>query len=167
MGKFTFDDIRKIRLFNDLTDKQIELVSLLLESVTVAKGQYIIKEQTLGDQMFILMQGTVRVTKELVKGIEDQEAGEKTLATLTSECCPTFGETGLLGENIRSANVIAVTDCQLYTLCQKDFEDFATQNPELAFKIMRNIASVLSDRLISTDENLVKLATALFISVSR
>ncbi|MBM4399416.1 MAG: cyclic nucleotide-binding domain-containing protein [Candidatus Cloacimonetes bacterium] len=167
MGKYSFDDFRKVRLFQDLTDKQIELVSLLLEPLHITKGQYIIKEQTLGDHIFILMDGTVRVTKELVKGVDDQETGEKTLATITSALFPTFGETGLLGESLRSANVIAVSDCQLYTLSQKDFDHFTKDNPEIALKIMRNIASVLSDRLIDTDENLVKLATALYISVSR
>jgi CRP/FNR family cyclic AMP-dependent transcriptional regulator len=167
MGKFSFDDLRKIRLFHDLTDKQIELVSLLLDHLKIAQGEYIIKEQTTGDHIFILMKGTVKITKELVKGIETQEAGDKMLATLTADSCPTFGENGLLGENLRSANVIAVTDCELYTLSEKDFDKFAVDNPDMAFKIMRNIASVLSERLINTDENLVKLATALYIAVSR
>jgi len=167
MGKFSFEDLRKIHIFNDITDKQIELVSLLLEQYNVAKGEYIIHEQTTGDHIYILMEGTVKVTKELVKGFESTEAGDKMLATLTSKCCPTFGENGLLGENLRSANVIAVTDCELYTISQKDFDKFAIDNPDIAYKIMRNIASVLSQRLISTDENLVKLATALYISVSR
>ncbi len=167
MGKFSFDDLRKIRIFHNLTDTQIEQVRLLLEPLNITKGEYIIHEQTTGNHIFVLMQGTVKVTKELIKGIDTQEAGDKMLATLTADCCPTFGENGLLGENLRSANVIAVTDCELYTLSQKDFNQFAIKNPDIAFKIMTNIASVLSERLISTDENLVKLATALYIAVSR
>lgn len=167
MGKFTFDDLRKIRIFHDLTDKQIELVSMLLEPLKVVKGEYIIREQTTGDHIFILMKGTVKITKELVKGIDTPETGDKMLATLTADYCPTFGENGLLGKNLRSANVVAVTDCELCTLSQQDFDKFSDDNPDLAFRVMRNIASVFAERLIKTDEDLVKLATALYIAVSR
>jgi len=167
MGKFSFDDLRKISIFHDLTDKQIELVSLLLEPLNIVQGEYIIREQTTGDQTYILMKGKVKVTRKLVKDIDAQEAGEKMLATLTADNCPTFGENGLLGKCLRSANVIAATDCELYTLSESDFNQFAQDNPDMAFKIMRNIASVLSGRLIKTDEDLVKLATALYIAVSR
>jgi CRP-like cAMP-binding protein len=167
MDKISLIDLKKIHIFNHLENAEVELSSSLLQHLHLLQGEYIIREATTGDHIYILMQGTVKVTKELVKGIESKETGDKMLATLTSDCCPTFGENGLLGENPRSANVIAVTDCELYTISQKDFDKFALDNPVVAYKIMRNIAIVLSERLVTTDENVVKLATALFIAVSR
>jgi len=157
----------KIRLFQGLQDYQLELISHLLKPFSVAQGEYILREQTQGDQIFILFEGKVKVTKELIKGFDDQEAGEKMLATLSSDSYPTFGENGILDKNTRSANVIAIAPCQLYTLSQKDFDDFAVDHPSVAYTLMKNVASIQSERLISTDDNLVKLATALFISVSR
>jgi CRP-like cAMP-binding protein len=167
MDVLNLESLKKIRLFKGMQDYQLELISHLLQPLTIPQGEYIIKEQTTGDQIFILLKGQVRVTKELIKGIEDHDAGEKQLATLSCDFCPTFGENGLLGKNLRSANVIAMTECQLYTLTQKDFDEFAENHPNIAYVIMKNIASVLSERLITTDDNVVKLATALFISVSR
>lgn len=167
MEQISLDILQKIRLFHGLQIYQLELISHLMQPLTIPQGEYIIREQTTGDKIYMLMQGTVRVTKELVKGIDDQDAGEKQLATLDCAYCPTFGENGLLGKNIRSANVIASTECQLYTLAQADFEVFAKEHPAIAYLIMKNIASVLSERLINTDDNVVKLATALFIAVSR
>jgi CRP-like cAMP-binding protein len=167
MNDLALITLKKIRLFQDLQDAQIELIGKLLKPLAIPQGEYIIKELTVGDQIYILLSGKVRVTKELVKGIDDHDAGEKQLATLSCDYCPTFGENGLLGRNLRSANVIAITECQLYTLSQSDFDLFAAHYPEIAYIVMKNIASVLSERLIKTDENLVKLATALFISVSR
>lgn len=167
MSLLAHDTLKKIRLFQDLQENQMELIGKLLRPLIIPQGEYIIRELTEGDQIYILLSGKVRVTKELVKGIEDHDAGEKQLATLSCDFCPTFGENGLLGRNLRSANVIAITECKLYTLAQSDFDLFASQYPEIAYIVMKNIASVLSERLIKTDESLVKLATALFISVSR
>ena len=167
METLNLESLKKIRIFKGLQDYQFELIDYLLQPLTVQKGEYIIKDQTTGDQIYILLKGQVRVTKELIKGIEDHDAGEKHLATLNCEFCPTFGENGILGKNMRSANVIATTECQLYTLSQSDFDAFAADHPNIAYIIMKNIASVLSERLITTDDNVVKLATALFIAVSR
>jgi CRP-like cAMP-binding protein len=61
--------------------------------------------------------------------------------------------------------VIAVEDCLLYTLSKSDFDDFAREHYPAGFHIMQNIAQILSERLNSTDESLVKLATALYIAV--
>jgi hypothetical protein len=46
-----------------------------------------------------------------------------------------------------------------------EFDRFAEENTKAAYHIMKNIAEVLSQRLNTTDENLVKLATALYIAV--
>ena len=167
MALLSIEPLSKIHLFQGLQDYQLELISHLLMPLTVAQGEYILKEQTRGDKIYILFDGKVKVTKELVKGFDDQEAGEKMLATLSSEYYPTFGENGILDNNTRSANVIAITPCELFTLSQKDFDDFAVDHPAIAYQIMKNVASIQSKRLIDTDDNLVKLATALFISVSR
>ena len=131
------------------------------------KGAYIIEEDTFGDQMYLLCEGTVIVTKELVKGIDCGASKEKVLATLRSKIFPTFGENGLLGHGARTANVIAQTDCIIYTLTNHEYSSFARNHIEAAYQIMTNIAKILSDRLHDTDNNLVKLATAFYIAVQR
>ncbi|HNQ43717.1 MAG TPA: cyclic nucleotide-binding domain-containing protein [Candidatus Cloacimonadota bacterium] len=162
------DTLRYVRIFKGLDDVQLETLLPYLKLVDIEKGAYILKEDTIGDQIFILVKGTVRVTKDLVKGYdEDIASTEKVLATLTASILPTFGENGILGQAPRNANVIAATDCRLYTLSQQDFDAFAGSNHHAAYLIMKNIAQVLTERLNTTDENLVKLATALYIAVQQ
>ncbi|MCB5261883.1 MAG: cyclic nucleotide-binding domain-containing protein [Candidatus Cloacimonetes bacterium] len=160
------DTLRKIRVFGCLQDDELEVLGTFLEFNRFLKGEYLLKENSVGDCVYILVKGTVRVSKDLVKGFdEDIVNTQKVLATLNEQHLPTFGENGILGQAPRNANVIAATDCEVYSLSYRDFDNFAKDNPRAAYHIMKNIAEVLSQRLNSTDENLVKLATALYIAV--
>ena len=158
--------LKKVRIFSSLAQSELELLANCLKRYECPKGEYILHEGSFGDQIYILVKGTVRVTKDLVKGFDaDIASTEKVLATLSADILPTFGENGILGHAARNANVLAATDCVLYTLSKQDFETYAIGNVNAAFGIMQSIAQILSERLNATDENLVKLATALFIAV--
>lgn len=160
------ETLKRIRLFKHLEDMELEILKPLLQPIQINKGSNILKEDTYGDQIFILVEGSVRVTKDLVKGFDEDIANtEKVLVSLTAEVLPTFGENGILGHAARTANVLASTDCLLYTLSKQDFDAYASTNYKAAYYIMENIAQVLSERLNATDENLVKLSTALYIAV--
>jgi CRP-like cAMP-binding protein len=162
------DTLRRINLFSGLSDRDLAVLQPYLKQCKFAKGSYILRENTVGDDIFILVEGTVSVTKDLVKGFEeDQASTEKVLVTLRGDILPTFGENGILGHAPRTANVIAQTDCVLYSLAKHDFEQYAAASVAAAFQVMTNIARVLSLRLSTTDENLVKLATALYIAVQQ
>jgi len=156
-----------IPLFKGLNQEQLKIVQPYLKRQPIAKGQYIIQEDTVGDLLYILCDGTVKITKHLIKGMDDAEAREKVLATLTSDLLPTFGENGVLGNSVRTANVIAHTDCTMFTLSQSDYEQLTQKDIHVAFVIMQNIACKLSTLLYNTDINVVKLATALFIAVQK
>ena len=160
--------LRKVPLFKGLSSADLEALQPLLQPLTVGKGNYVIKENTFGDQIFLLVEGCVLVTKDLVQGFEkDQASTEKVLATLCGEILPTFGENGVLGHAARTANIIAQKDSLLFTLNKADFDSFAAANHQAAFVIMTNIARKLSENLQVTDANLVKMATALYIAVQQ
>ena len=160
------ETLAKVPLFIGLDSEALIYLQPCCKQLLVPKGTVIIKENTEGDKIFILVQGKVQVTKDLVKGFdEDQLLTEKVLATLSAESLPTFGENGLLEHGTRMANIIALADSELYTLARADFDSFAANNYRAGYIVMRNIAQKLSQSLKATDDNLVKLATALFIAV--
>jgi len=158
--------LKKIPLFKELTDSQLKRLQPYLKICEYSKGSYILRENTTGDNIFLLVNGTAVVTKDLVMGFEqDRASTEKVLHTMRSEQLPTFGENGILGHAPRTANIIAQTDCVLYTLSKEDFDAYAAQDYHAGFHLVMNIARVISQRLSTTDVNLVKLATALYIAV--
>ena len=160
------ETLAKIPLFYDVNSEALAYLQPRFKQLLVNKGTVIIKENTEGDQIYILVKGIVQVTKDLVKGFdEDQLLTEKVLAKLSADSLPTFGENGVLGNGTRMANIIALSDCELYTLSKADFDNFAEYNYQAGYIVMKNMARKLSESLKDTDENLVKLATALYIAV--
>ena len=160
------ETLAKIPLFYDVNSEALAYLQPRFKQLLVNKGTVIIKENTEGDQIYILVKGIVQVTKDLVKGFdEDQLLTEKVLAKLSADSLPTFGENGVLDNGTRMANIIALSDCELYTLSKADFDNFAEYNYQAGYIVMKNIARKLSESLKDTDNNLVKLATALYIAV--
>jgi CRP/FNR family transcriptional regulator, cyclic AMP receptor protein len=76
-----------------------------------------------------------------------------------------FGEITLLENEARSATVTARSDCVLLELHRKDFLDLIQRRPDVGVKFLLRLAQGLSGRLRKTSRDLVKLTTALAISL--
>ncbi|PID27650.1 MAG: hypothetical protein CSB55_08225 [Candidatus Cloacimonadota bacterium] len=163
------DILKRIRLFKGLNDAQLEIVAKFLAEEEIKKGETVIKENTSGDKIYILCKGTVTITRKLTLDIGDIQNEEKKLATLSDKLkhLPSFGENALAEAGIRTANVIAKTNCVMYSLTRKKFSEIEKCNLFIAYVIMKNIANTIAERLKMTDENVVKLATALSIAVAK
>lgn len=161
-----YDYLARVQLLKGLSQEQIRFVGMFLEEVRYQRGDRIIEEESVGYDLFILYKGSVRVTKKLTLTIEGLEAEEKTLITLSEKENPVFGESGLVESGKRTANVIALSDCVMYRLTRDRFRDMTHQDIHTAFLIMQNTAARLAALLLSTDENVVKFATALSIAVN-
>ena len=59
----------------------------------------------------------------------------------------------------------ALTDCSLLELHQKDFLDLTEHNPAMGVKLLLRLAQVLSRHLRKTNQDVVKLTTALAVSL--
>ena len=159
--------LKNVRTFKGLNDIQLVFVASFLKEQKFEKGDYIIRENTKGDNLYILYRGNVKITRKLTMEIEGLKAEEKKLASLDDKVCPAFGENGLIGAGKRSANVIAVSDCIMYTLSRQDFDEIISSDPNAGNIILKNTCLSLLSLLERTDEYVVKLATALSIAVSR
>ncbi len=66
--------IKPIRLFQALQEQDIRDLLPLLKPLSIPKGEFILREESYGDTISILVQGKVRVTKDLVKGFDEDLA---------------------------------------------------------------------------------------------
>ena len=66
---------------------------------------------------------------------------------------------------LRSATVTALTDCHLLELYQKDFLELIRLDTAMGVKLMLHLAQLLSRHLRKTNQDVVKLTTALAISL--
>jgi|UniRef100_A0A7C3WPX2 CRP-like cAMP-binding protein len=159
------DLFRKIFLFQDLPDEGLQQVLGLAVPRHVPAGQVILREGEPGDTMFILTRGEAEITKRLTLVLGDEAPKERVMIRLKAEDGVSFGEMALLENEVRSATVTALTDCQLLELRREDFLGFIAQNPVMGCKILLRLAQLLSRHLRKTNQDVVKLTTALAIAL--
>ncbi|MBI4619860.1 MAG: cyclic nucleotide-binding domain-containing protein [Desulfobacterales bacterium] len=161
--------LKEISVFADLTTEEIEKIITIMKEINVPDGSIIIQEGDVGDSMYIIMGGSVEVSKTLTMKIDGQgfEEKEKILTRLSASDHVIFGEVGLLEENVRTASVIAISNCTLREIKKEDFQKLTDKDPRMGFKIVKNIARLVCTRLRKADEDTIKLTTALSIALSR
>lgn len=124
----------RLDLFRGMTDAELELLLSLAMLAEYDAGEYMIREGEQDRHLFVLLSGQACIYKRSVavqKAIKDLSPGE----------C--FGEMSLIDCRSRSASVRAVTFCKVLRM---DGEKI-TVLPEIALKLYRNIAVMLSQRL--------------------
>jgi cGMP-dependent protein kinase len=107
--------LRSVPEFKCLDKKEIFKIADVLQEDYYSKGEYILRQGSTGDTFFIINAGTVRVTH-----VSSPEAPETTIRDLHTGAF--FGEKALLGDSIRTANVIATTNVSCLTLDKEHFD---------------------------------------------
>ena len=156
---------RKIFLLQDLEDQEIEQVLKRTQPRPFSAGEVIIQEGKAGDSMYIMVSGEVEITKQLTMVLDEDTPKERVMIRLKAEDGVYFGEMSLLEDAPRSATVTASTDGLLLELFQKDFLDLIQHNPSMGVKLLLRLAQLLSRHLRKTNQDVVKLTTALAISL--
>ena len=159
---------RKVMLFKDLPDGQIREVMKLMSRMEVKVGEFITREGEKGDSLFILLEGHVEISKTLVMPLVGEIEGkqEKSLIRLSGKDYAFFGEMSLFEENPeRSASIRALEPCQLVMIKKDELLNLLNSNPETGSTIFKNIATVLTRRLIKANKDILKLTTAFSLAL--
>jgi serine/threonine protein phosphatase PrpC/CRP-like cAMP-binding protein len=112
--------IKSCVMLQSITDDQRETIYGVMEPVEVSKGDWIIRQGTVGDKWFIVESGTFEV-RILQKNKDDPLNTGGTLVheyqgALETHTHPSFGEHALLYSVPRAASIIAQTDGKLWAL---------------------------------------------------
>jgi hypothetical protein len=138
----TFEKIlflKEIDLFQRLSTEDLSQIALIAEEIQAEKGDNVIVEGELGDALYILIEGTVSVSK-----------GGIALTTLREK--EPFGEMGVLDHAPRSATVCAIEDLRLLKIEQQAFRDLMEDRMEIA----RGVIQVLLNRLRKANQSSVQ-----------
>jgi serine/threonine protein phosphatase PrpC/CRP-like cAMP-binding protein len=135
------ETLHKMPLFRHLTYQELVRVLNLIDVRDFAAGQRIIEEGDDGDEMFIVLNGQVRV-----------HTGDASLTTLGAG--QHFGEMALVDSAPRSAAVSAEGAAKLMVLRRRDFFDIVRKDHDVAVKLLWAFLNVLTDRLRVTSRDL-------------
>jgi CRP/FNR family cyclic AMP-dependent transcriptional regulator len=142
-ARFTPAQLRRIKLFAEMTDEEIGVLSEVVEPVTCRPSQIIFRAGEDGDCMYLVMQGEFRVTLMA-------EGREVLLAKLESG--DFFGELCLFDQSNRSADVVAAAPGQLLRFTRAAFQQMVETQPRVAARLLMGILRTVGSRLRKMDK---------------
>jgi CRP-like cAMP-binding protein len=144
--------LAKVPFFDGLTPEALSMIASVMAEENHAPGTKIFGYGEPGDKLYIVVEGKVRIFRE-VGGM-----GEEALAVLgTGEV---FGEMSLLDESPRSAGALAHERCRLLVITKDAFDDLLFLHKDLAYEVLWSCVKMLSARLRETNDKLTFLSTS-------
>jgi SulP family sulfate permease len=133
-------------IFLDFTPREIQALKQKLTFKSFKKGEIIVRERDLDRSLFFLIRGSVSVRIHLPES-------DRYKRLISYSAGVTFGEMAFLDGRPRSADVCADEDSETYLLAPDEYALLQKEQPEIAVKLVRNIALEISERLrIRTNE---------------
>jgi len=134
--------LRSVPLFGSLDDHAAGELRDLLELREVPGGTTLFRLGDMGDSMYLIERGRVRIS------VRDADGSDVTLAELAGG--DFFGEMALLDGKPRSADTTVIEDAFFAVLSRDNFLKFVRANPDVAIRML----SAITHRLRKTDEML-------------
>ncbi len=141
--------LRTINIFEELNDEELEKIFKLAKTKLYPAGTLILDEGKRGGALHVIVKGRVRVTKKM------ELKKDKVITSLGPQSI--FGEMSLFDNLPYSANVTAIEETRCMMIPKSGLDDLMSKDLKLAYKLLRQIITVLSQRLRNTNEELVAL----------
>lgn len=161
---------KDIGLLRGLDEEALAKVRPIFEPRQMGAGARVIVENEPGEEMFVLVEGRVRIVKSMLLPVDASALGgvdpAKVLATLTGEALPFFGEMGLISDHPRSATVETLEPSTFLVTDRARFFDLLRREPELGCRLLTALAVRMADLVRSGNQQVMKLTTALALVLS-
>ena len=162
------DYLKKVSLFAGLEENKIRVI---LDKMVVEKidaETTFIQENSIGSDLYILLDGEVEISKSLVlpEWVQTTQKTDKSLIRLSEKHFPFFGEMAIYEEQSeRSASIKAKRSCLIARISKKDLWHIFEQDHEIGMIINRNVAAELVKRLNKANKDILKLTTAFTLAL--
>ena len=133
-----------VSFFSSFSTGELLAFLKLAKSESFNDGEIIFKEKTHGDKMYIILTGTVRISKYL------GNKKEEILIKLKPGAC--FGEMGVIDQSPRSASATVEGGTAVMLVISES--TLSDHNVLLAYKLYKNFALMLAERLRDTNDKL-------------
>lgn len=125
-------------MFGDLDAAQLSQIVHIMQIQRVRDGQVIFREGDPGDAWYVIYEGVADVFKS------EEFLPDRKVATLGPRAC--FGEMAILDHSPRSASVVARGEATVFRFPRKEFEHLLREDNLAAYKLIYEMAKVLSAR---------------------
>jgi len=136
-----------VPFFKDLNKNELEDIALMIRELEFPQKSLLIEDGSVGSSIYIIKDGTAKVTKML----DDEK--EEVIAVFNAGDC--IGEMSLFDHRPRSANVVIDAGTKLFEIPGQEFEDYLTDNQDVALKVYKAATLMLCQRLREANQILV------------
>jgi len=143
--------LRTINIFESLDNDELEKIFKIARIKLYPAGALILEEGKQGGALHVILKGRVRVSKVMENG------RDKVITTLGPQSI--FGEMSLFDNLPYSANVSALEETRCMVMPKLSLDLVLHQDLPLAYKLLTQIITILSQRLRNTNEELVALTS--------
>ena len=138
--------LKKVAIFRELDPDEIALIADVCKEEKFVSGEYIFREGEHGNRLYLIVDGEVRISRD-VPG-----SGEEALAILKPGAL--FGEMAVFDRTERSTHAISNGGTTALTITRPDFEMLLDFNRVIAYKVLWSCVRLLSSRLRQTNDSL-------------
>jgi len=132
--------LRNVPLFRDFEDPQLQQIGQTATLRSYHKHEFIVREGDPGGTFYVILEGSVAVTRIASDG------RETILSILKAN--DFFGEMSLFDSSLRSASIKTLSDVKVGVIDEKAFLDVLERSP----KIARYLVTALSQRLRAANQ---------------
>jgi SulP family sulfate permease len=132
-------ELREMGLFAGRKEETLAALEACMEKRSFAAGARIFARNDVGETLFLVRRGAVRV--------ELPVAGKFSYHAATFGRGDFFGEMSFLDHEPRSADAIAFSDVEVYELSRERFDALAGDHRKLAIQLLEGLARALAIRL--------------------
>ncbi len=137
-------------LFRNLDETERAQILIIGHRRPCQAGQVLFREGDAGDGLFIVVRGSVRISKQ-------SASGEEALAVLEPPAF--FGEMALIDDAARAADAIVNEDSDLFFIPLQELRSLIEAQHRIALKILYALCEVLAQRLRETNERYMSIFT--------
>jgi CRP-like cAMP-binding protein len=137
--------LQRAPLFKDFTETGLRIFATIAVEKEVPAGAPLFVENMMGESLFIVKSGTVRISQKTADG-------ERELATVGPG--EHLGELALLGKSVRLVSAVAATACEVLEISQRDFVRLQPQKPQACLKLALAIAADVAQKVADNREQL-------------
>ncbi len=137
-------------LFQNLDETERAQILIIGQVRPLKDGQVVFREGDTGDGLYIVLKGSVRISKR-------SATGEEALAVLEPHSY--FGEMALIDSTPRAADAIATDGAEVFFIPLKELRNLIEGHHQLALKILYSLCEVLAQRLRETNERYMSVFT--------
>lgn len=122
--------LKKVPLFAGCSKAELKELALVADELDLKEGRTLVREGRPGREFFILLDGTVRVSRGGRK-LNDLGPGEW------------FGEIALLTDTPRTATVTASSPIRVLVITDRSFRRVVERMPAIALKVLATVSQRL------------------------